>query len=61
MTTVEDRRSGAGFFSPIDCPPQISRCKKIFCVVKNHAARHKNGYCNRENIVSYREMRNIRH
>jgi hypothetical protein len=30
----------------------ISRCGKFFCVVKNHAARHKNPYCEMGKVVS---------
>ncbi|TBW67204.1 hypothetical protein EZV77_01205 [Burkholderia thailandensis] len=31
--------------------PEISRCEKIFCVVKNHAAWHNQKHCGMENRV----------
>ncbi|RQS32654.1 hypothetical protein DIE03_12470 [Burkholderia sp. Bp8992] len=39
-------------------PPHISRYGKIFCVVKNHAARHNLHDCGMEKAVSYLEIRN---
>ncbi|TFE43773.1 hypothetical protein E2553_01250 [Paraburkholderia dipogonis] len=40
------------FFRPSIGAPQISRCGKFFCVVKNRAARHKTAYCNMEKVFS---------
>jgi len=49
------------FFFVYRSPPKISRYEKIFCVVKNHAARHKTAYCNRGNIVSQYEITSSMH
>ncbi|MBC8745888.1 hypothetical protein F6X42_04345 [Paraburkholderia sp. WC7.3b] len=61
MTLKKTGAEASVFFSPVGCPPQISRCKKIFCVVKNHVAKHKKSHCNREDIVSYRETKTSSH
>ncbi|RQT28872.1 hypothetical protein DF135_27320 [Burkholderia cepacia] len=42
-------------------PPQISRCGKFFCVVKNHAAWHNPGDCGMGKGISYLEITTSSH
>ncbi|KAA1016136.1 hypothetical protein FVF58_01965 [Paraburkholderia panacisoli] len=56
-----NRCSSTGFFSPIVWPPQIPRCEKFFCVVKNRVAEHKIVHCNRGKVVSQCETCSVSH
>ncbi|RQY81282.1 hypothetical protein DF108_18925 [Burkholderia stagnalis] len=39
----------------------ISRCKKFFCVVKNHAAWHNPRYCGMGKSISHHEIPDSRY